>query len=439
MSSAPPSRSPRRSRSAPTSSCGWQHLGSGRPRSSAPVGACDRRERDRARGRRTCPARPRWPRSSALTVYRCRPERRGVTAPTSTTFPSRAAARRRRDATSAAIAAAMPPAAGGRAGAVLDASPRSGGVRRSSATRTAFARSRAARSSSISGSRRELVARRGQRRAGARRHPGCAPERAVDLGGAQPEVARGRVELAVEVGGEELVELGRVRRGAWSSVMVSGSWMLGRGLPVPEQIGQRGATARDPGADGARRDAEHGRDLGVVHAHEVAERDRGAILGGQMGRARRRRRAGRRPRVGGSVPECPTVAWPDLRCSGSALGRDRPPGRGGGPRRARRSSRPGRPRSRTWRGRRTSRSCARSRATLPAWRRARRRDCRGSAGTRRARARCGRAAARRARAVTVSGPASQNVVVLVVPHRRRSLLPIDPGDPHDAADRCERR
>jgi len=46
--------------------------------------------------------------------------------------------------------------------------------------------------------------------------------------------------------------------------------MLGGGLPVPEEIRERGAPARDPGPDGSRGYPENVRDLGVVHAHEVA-------------------------------------------------------------------------------------------------------------------------------------------------------------------------
>ena len=166
--------------------------------------------------------------------------------------------------------------------------------------------------------------------------------------------------------------------------------MFRGGLPVPEEVGKCGATSRDPGAHGAGRNAEHVGDLGVVHADEIAQRDRGAVVGTQAGErgvdvesiGDRGLRAAVRPsapRVSGRISDGqgPTVAAPALR-------------------RARRWSRRGTPRSRTSSARRTSRSCGRWRAVPPGSRRARRRDCRESADTRRGRAWCDRAAARRA-------------------------------------------
>ena len=58
--------------------------------------------------------------------------------------------------------------------------------------------------------------------------------------------------------------------------------MFGRGLPVPEEIGKCGAASRNPGTHGARRDAQHLTDVGVIHPDEVSERDRGAVLGRQV-------------------------------------------------------------------------------------------------------------------------------------------------------------
>ena len=58
---------------------------------------------------------------------------------------------------------------------------------------------------------------------------------------------------------------------------------LGNVVAVPEQIGERGATPGDPGADRAGRDVQHGRDLRVVEAGEVAERDGGPVFGRERG------------------------------------------------------------------------------------------------------------------------------------------------------------
>jgi len=55
------------------------------------------------------------------------------------------------------------------------------------------------------------------------------------------------------------------------------------GLAHRELIGERGPTAGDPGSHGSGRNAEHFADLGVVEAHEITERDRGAVIGRELG------------------------------------------------------------------------------------------------------------------------------------------------------------
>lgn len=57
---------------------------------------------------------------------------------------------------------------------------------------------------------------------------------------------------------------------------------LAAGCAVPEQVGQPGPTSGDPGADGARWDAEDGGDLGVVEASQITEDDRGPELGREL-------------------------------------------------------------------------------------------------------------------------------------------------------------
>ena len=161
-------------------------------------------------------------------------------------------------------------------------------------------------------------------------------------------------------------------------------------VAVPEAIGQRRAAAGDAGAHRAGRDAEHRRDVGVVHADEIPQRDRGAVFGRQRVPARRRRRDGRRRRrrsrrVG---------VGRDLR---ERLDGDRPATPPPRLRRARRSSRRGTPTSRTATARRTGRSGARSRAAPLGSRRARRRGCRGCGGTPRGSTSCGDGAAHRGR------------------------------------------
>jgi hypothetical protein len=57
---------------------------------------------------------------------------------------------------------------------------------------------------------------------------------------------------------------------------------VGRLVPA-ERAGERGPPAGDAGANGARRDLEHGGDLGVVEAELVAEHDRRPELLGEAG------------------------------------------------------------------------------------------------------------------------------------------------------------
>ena len=79
--------------------------------------------------------------------------------------------------------------------------------------------------------------------------------------------------------------------------------MFRRGCLVPadrrdsrELVGQRGPAPGDARPHRSGRDVEHRRDLGVVEADEIAERDRGAVTRATAARARRRCRAGRRRR-----------------------------------------------------------------------------------------------------------------------------------------------
>ena len=170
-------------------------------------------------------------------------------------------------------------------------------------------------SSSSSGTSREQRRARGRERGAAvRRRRVSRASRGARLVGVQTEVVRGRVELAVELRGEELVELVGFEGGGWRP----SSHGLGVGCSEGvSRFPRRSASAARPREIRERtvpgRDAEHLGDLGVVHADEVAERDRGAVLGAQVARARRRRRGGRRTR-----PRCPTASIRPLvsgRCS----------------------------------------------------------------------------------------------------------------------------
>src|SRR5689334_20643703 len=59
-----------------------------------------------------------------------------------------------------------------------------------------------------------------------------------------------------------------------------GCWVPSRpGFSAADPVGEGRAAAGDAGADRSRWDLEHGRDLGVVEADQVAERHRGALLG----------------------------------------------------------------------------------------------------------------------------------------------------------------
>jgi hypothetical protein len=55
------------------------------------------------------------------------------------------------------------------------------------------------------------------------------------------------------------------------------------GIARRELIGERRPTAGDPGSHGSGRNAEYFADLGVVEAHEVTERDGGAVIGRELG------------------------------------------------------------------------------------------------------------------------------------------------------------
>ena len=148
-------------------------------------------------------------------------------------------------------------------------------------------------------------------RAGPRAHERVAPRggagRRVERGarglGRETELGRGAFELAVEVGAQELVEglgvqglVGAVhgaRRGWMFGARVFGSRRSRVGASWSASAA-RPRAMRDRTVPG--RDVEHSRDLGVVEADEIAQRDRGAVLGREMRRARRRRRADRRRR-----------------------------------------------------------------------------------------------------------------------------------------------
>ncbi len=54
--------------------------------------------------------------------------------------------------------------------------------------------------------------------------------------------------------------------------------MVGVGLVPGQHVGEPGSTAGDAGSDGAGRDVENGRDLGIVESGYVPEHDRGAEL-----------------------------------------------------------------------------------------------------------------------------------------------------------------
>lgn len=55
------------------------------------------------------------------------------------------------------------------------------------------------------------------------------------------------------------------------------------GVAHRELVGERRPAAGDAGSHGSGRNAEYFADLGVVEAHEITERDRGAVIGRELG------------------------------------------------------------------------------------------------------------------------------------------------------------
>ena len=309
-----------------------------------------------------------------------------------------------------------------------------GGARRASADASrrssrrahglgAQARRRAARRSRAARASRSRAAASAARRASA---PGVARSRARDLVDAQAEVARGRVELAVELGGEELVELVGFEGSGVVVVMVSGGWMFRRGLPVPEEVGERGAAARDAGAHGARAGCRAPpRSRRSPCRRGRAARPRPGIRA-SAARARRRRRGGRR--CAASVP------------APSRRGRSRAGARTGTGRRPRRRASSSAAFVATRYAqvenfeRPSNEPILRAIASSASWV-----ASSASSGLPRMRRHTPCTSAVWSRSSASSAPLSpsaarraERVVVVVVPHRRGSLLPIDPGDAHDA-------
>ena len=125
-----------------------------------------------------------------------------------------------------------------------------------SAARTALARRRAASSSSISSapaSRSRAAASASRRVVDAGRRLRCGPRLRRRSRPRSRAAASSSPSSSAERSSSSLIgfESGRVR-GSWRRSWVSRSWMFRGGLPVPEEIGERGATPRDAGPDGAR-------------------------------------------------------------------------------------------------------------------------------------------------------------------------------------------
>ena len=123
-------------------------------------------------------------------------------------------------------------------------------------------------------------ARRTRQRGPAFTDAGNAFEQLARDRGLVAEVERGGVELAVDLGAQQLVH------GVGSEGIhrcVHRRLGLGRSASVSRfpQVGERSAAPSDARSDGSGRDAEHGGDLRVVEPGQIPQHDRGALLLGE--------------------------------------------------------------------------------------------------------------------------------------------------------------
>ena len=103
----------------------------------------------------------------------------------------------------------------------------------------------------------------------------CAASDARDRDRARPRRARRRARRDSSSSSWSVRR--RVRRSCPCHGLIG--WMFVRVSRFPRRSASAARPAGDPGAHGAGRDAQNLADLGVIHADEVAERDRGAVFG----------------------------------------------------------------------------------------------------------------------------------------------------------------